>query len=271
MAAKFYRRTVTLSNKKKLNTYFYIADPMDFCVEPMKSSNTKEWAEGGVFGTNSSFFMIQKNGKAFMSALHIYKNKNMAENTEAYTGNVEGGNDNCATIGDKNTAMDIIYCNGTTKKAGLLSKKPAWTTKNNLGVSNMEWGIGGFNLFPTTTLKNASAYATQFKNYYPKISFDLTTCTSRTAIGIRGNGSVILVAAFDSSNSTGNGPNVFEMHLLMKYFGCTNAILLDGSTCTKVSYKKTDGTPGYLTNTRPIYGRIRLVANAAKKCDWTGV
>ena len=268
MAAKFYRRTVTLSNKKKLNTYFYIADPMDFCVEPMKSSDTKVWAEkDGAYGTNSSFFMVQKNGKAFMSALHIYKNKNMA----AYTGNAEGGNDNCATIGDKNTAMDIIYCNGTTKKAGLLSKKPAWTTKNNLGVSNMEWGIGGFNLFPTTTFKDASAFSTGFKKYYPNISYNLANSTSRTAIGIRGNGSVILVAAFNTSNTDSNGPNVFEMHLLMKYFGCKSAILLDGSTCTKVSYKKTDGTPGYLTNTRPIYGRIRLVANAAKNCDWTGV
>ena len=154
MSAKFYQKQVTLTNGNVFNTKFYIADPMDFCVEPAPTDTSISWANAGAFGTNASFFMQQSSGKGFMTALHIFRNKNMAE----YSGNAEGGNQNCAEVGNDQTAMDIIYCNGTTKKAGLLEKTAEWTPSNNHGVSNMEWGIGGINVLPTNTYVNESTF-----------------------------------------------------------------------------------------------------------------
>lgn len=269
MSAKFYQKQVTLTNGNVFNTKFYIADPMDFCVGPAPTDTSISWANAGAFGTNASFFMQQSSGKGFMTALHIFRNKNMAE----YSGNAEGGNQNCAEVGNDQTAMDIIYCNGTTKKAGLLEKTAEWTPSNNHGVSNMEWGIGGINVLPTNTYVNESTFLTAVKQYYNNklnslIQFD--TKTSRTAIGIRSDGSIILVAVFGPNINVplNNGPTMYDIHLLMKYFGCTKALCLDGSSCTRISYKENGTLKGKDAGQRTVYCRIRLLVNVANECTW---
>lgn len=269
MIPEFHQRKVTLTNGNTFNTKFYIANPMDFCIEPSGSNKASEWATDGAFGTNASFYTLQASGKGYMNALHIFRNKNMSE----YPGNVEGGNENCAEIGNDKTAMDILCCNGTTKKIELLQKKHEWTTTNNHGVKNMEWGIGGINMFPTKTYQDKDDFFKSVKEYYSGNLNNLiqfTTKTSRTAIGVRNDGSVILVAVFGPNidSPVDNGPTMYDIHLLMKYFGCVNALCLDGSTCTKISYKE-NGKLNWINNgARETYCRIRLLVSAADKCKW---
>lgn len=269
MIPEFHQRKVTLTNGNTFNTKFYIANPMDFCVEPAATDTSESWANAGAFGTNASFFTRQANGKAYMNALHIFRNKNMEE----YSGNAEGGNENCADVGNSKTAMDIFCCDGSTKTIKLLEKTAEWTTSNNHGIKNMEWGIGGINMLPTKTYSNESAFVTDLKDYYDgnlNTLIQFNTKTSRTAIGVRSDGSVILVAVFgpDINKPTSNGPSMYDIHLLMKYFGCIKALCLDGSTCTRISYKENGELTGKDAGTRTVYCRIRLLVSAADKCKW---
>ncbi len=268
MSAKFYQRTIKIATGEQITAKFYIASPMDFCIEPTTDSNATNWAKSGAFGTNASFFTVQANKKGYMTALHIFRNKDMSQ----YPGNTEGGSNNYENLNDTKTAMDVLCCNGTTKKVSLLSKISSWSPSNHHGVNNMEWGVGGFNVLPYNSYANESAFLKAFKEYYPNLYNGRTEVhTPRTAMGVRSDGSVILAALFGNSTSDLNsGPNIYGVHLLMKYFGCTQAICLDGSNCTKISYKSNGSATSAGASTRLTFCRIRLLVDVANSCDWTG-
>lgn len=269
MSAKFYQRQVSVSTGNKFNTKFYIVNPSDLCIEPAGAS-AFEWAKSGAFGTNASFYTKQKNGIYYMTALHIFRNKNMGN----YSSEVEGGNNNTEDISNPSTALDFLYYDKINNKVDVMAKTPSWTTSNNRGIPNMEWGIGGFNVLADKTFSNETSFINGFKSYYPNlIDGKLLVSTSRTAIGIRNDNTIILVALFgpDMNNPDMRGPKMYEVHLLMKYFGCKKALCLDGSNCTKISYKTTGGTPTAIDpDSRATHCRIRLTVAAANSCNWSG-
>lgn len=202
-----------------------------------------------------------------MSALHIFRNKNMHD----YSNTVDGGNNNTEIGGDNSTAMDFMYYDKYSNKVDVMAKTLSWTTSNNRGITNMEWGIGGFNMLIDKTFSNETSFVNGFKSYYTNLYYQkVSDHTSRTAIGIRNDGTIILVAIFgpDMNNPDMRGPKMYEVHLLMKYFGCKKALCLDGSNCTKISYKTTGGTPTAIDpDSRSTHCRIRLTVAAANSCD----
>ena len=44
MSAKFYQRTIKIATGEQITAKFYIASPMDFCIEPTTDSNATNWA-----------------------------------------------------------------------------------------------------------------------------------------------------------------------------------------------------------------------------------
>lgn len=265
-APEFHQRKVTLSTGKILNVKFYIASFRDFCIEPVgeDEGNSANWAANGAFGTNASFFAEQADETYYMSVLHIFRNENMGKLL---------GNFNTEVLNDPSTALDFIYYDKVRNKYGLKRKTAEWYPNNNHGIPNMEWGIGGFNLLLEQTFSSYKNFKDGLDAYYPNLNYDKAHwTTSRTAIGYRKDGSVILAAIFgsDMSKPMEDGPNMYEVHLLMKYFGCTKALCLDGSNCTKISYKENGKLKAIKNGSRNTWCRIRLLVSSAENCDWTG-
>jgi hypothetical protein len=270
MSVKFYQRSITV-NGKTFPSKFFVGDPSDFVVEPTKianstdsGSNATTWGSQGVYGTNASFFDLA----GFMTALHVYNNSNMVDKNG---NNLEGYN-NRETAGDDDSALDFLYYTGSS--VGLKTKTPSWTPTSNLGITNMVWGIGGFNLLlSNTSINSESTFTTALKNYYPSIKVNHDGTTSRTSIGYRGatDSKIVLAACFGPNFSYINGPTFYDLRAIMNGLGCTIALSLDGSSCTKVSYKQGGVNQGIDNSSRQTWCRMRLKVSAADSTDWTGV
>jgi len=276
MSVKFYQRNITV-NGKTFPSKFYLGDPDDFCIEPTFIANStdagndaKTWGDQGVYGTNASFFGLDANKKGYMSALHIYDNKNMVDKN----GFNLYGNTNLETSSDNASAFDFLYYTGSS--VGVKSKTGSWynTQAGNQGISTMQWGIGGFNmLLSNTTINSETSFNNALVANYPQIKAAYKDPVSRTAIGYRGgtDKKIVLAACFGSNFGYSNGPTMYEIRLIMNYLGCSIALCLDGSNCTKISYKENGSNKGIDNGGRQTWCRIRLKTAAAATTDWTGV
>lgn len=277
MAAKFYQRTLTSSLIPNLTrsykAKFFIASPGDFTIDATKRKSASTW--GDVYGTNASFFMDQNYNAgyaAYMTALHVVNNKSIEEatNNKSY---IEGGSSNTQAFNNTATAIDFLYYTGST--VGIKGKTASWSSSNNRGIPTIKWAVGGYNLLADTYIKDKATFDKKLEEYYTKITpgnMKRDVETSRTLIGYRGNNQdVILVTV--TNNSSGNywlnGPKLHDCHLIMRYFGCTMALCLDGSNATQIRYKE-NGANKSIDAQRCPWARIRLTTTAANNCDWTG-
>lgn len=271
MSAKFYQRTITPtlipSLTKNFVAKFYLADPGDFVLEATRKVDIPSW---GKYGTNASFFMLQSGTAAYMTALHITNNQSVGDAT-GDPSLVQGGGNNYA-VGT--SSMDYMF---KTIGIGVSPRTSSWTN-----IPNMEWGIGGYNLLLNdASIINSATFKTALSTYYNNIGINNIPYyqqVPRTVIGYRGGSDqkVILVTLFGDNGSGGatfsDGPNYYEVSRIMKYFGCSVALALDGSTCTKISYKNSSGQYSYVqSGSRETWCRFRLTDSAAASCDWTGV
>ena len=91
----------------------------------------------------------------------------------------------------------------------------------------------------------------------PGRGVSLTHRDSRLAIGILGDGSVVVaLTRFDGIGSVGGtlpwGPTVPEMAAFMRALGCDRAVLLDGGISSQLAIRDGDGILRRWTNWRPV-------------------
>lgn len=275
MSAKFYQRLIDKNKvpalgNRAFKSKFFIAAPGDFTIQATEKVAMSKWS---CYGTNASFFMNQASGVGYMTALHIVNSETIAEatNNPKY---VEGGGSNLSVWGNNNTAMDFLYYTGSS--VGIKEKTAAWSKTNNAGISTIQWAVGGYNLLVSSSTNDEATWKSDFLSYYSNIggaNIPYTPKAARTLIGYRKNtNDVALVTVFgnvDSDLPKSAGPTYFESFLIMRYLGCSMALALDGSTCTKIRYKE-NGANKCIDSGRETWCRICLTDNAARNCDWTG-
>ncbi|MDR1218723.1 MAG: phosphodiester glycosidase family protein [Treponema sp.] len=65
------------------------------------------------------------------------------------------------------------------------------------------------------------------------------------------------------------GPTIFELHKIMKYLGCADALSLDGGGSTQAKWKEPSGTnASYDGQPRSVYCQLALTTAAANGCNW---
>jgi hypothetical protein len=87
----------------------------------------------------------------------------------------------------------------------------------------------------------------------------------RTAIGyrIKNNAVEVVFGIFTS-------PKIFELHKIMKYLGCSNALSLDGGGSSQAKWKSGGSNASYDGDDREVLCEIALSASAAANCVWNG-
>jgi len=279
---KFNQKVINADNED-FNVKYFVGEADCFVIEPVyydtPYSDFKNWRDkdGNVlYGTNASFFSYNnRTDSGSMSALHIYENENMD-----YYGNYNSdkcvlleGNSNLIEYGMPDTALDIMYYTG--EGVLLRSKTPYWykNAEQNFHIENMVWGIGGYDLMLDKSFSDGESYINTVINSYPvteKIHNAMISMkTSRTAIGLDKDNKIVLAAVFggDLNSPAANGPTMYQIHLIMKELNCEFGLCLDGSNCTRVSYKE-NGVNKTIDADRKTFCRIRLTDEAAKNVIW---
>jgi hypothetical protein len=142
-------------------------------------------------------------------------------------------------------------------------------------LSDIQWGIGGFDLLLSNTAQDATGYNAAFNSNYLGYGIPANTFKRpRTAIGMKANGNIILAAIFylpltsnngrqTSDDGTNHGVTLFQTKNIMKNVClCTNALMIDGGGSTQVSYKHptlNDFRSVVVTSGRDPHCRIRAL------------
>jgi hypothetical protein len=148
------------------------------------------------------------------------------------------------------------------------------------------WAIGGFDLMAGYTYADSaalkSAYDTRFKATPNAFNGNITesqwlpvyaSSRGRTLIGYKSQTEVIFGLFIGTTSPAYNsGPTVFESHKIMKYLGCTSALLLDGGGSCKAKWKNANGTNATSDGEsgRSVQCQLALTSAAASSCNWSG-
>jgi len=125
-------------------------------------------------------------------------------------------------------------------------------TNNNtrIDLSDFAFGIGGFNLLTDRQFINNSTFNPEFEAHYSGYERpNWGARRSRTAIGIKDNGNVVLATFFHEPNdpfprngiaidAVGSGARYYDVHRIMwDNLNCTHALMLDGGGSSQISYR----------------------------------
>ncbi|KGP77358.1 MULTISPECIES: phosphodiester glycosidase family protein [Paenibacillus] len=152
--------------------------------------------------------------------------------------------------------------NATYKRGTLVCSRPNAGTSRvaNVFVINkladlstpaswIEWAIGGISLKLQETVSSETAFNNLVKDEKGGVDFGNN---KRAAIGYKG-GKIVLAVMSKATDCT-----PLETRGIMKSLGCTDAIMLDGSTAAQIRAKKPDGTNYTSGGPRLVYSIITV-------------
>lgn len=82
----------------------------------------------------------------------------------------------------------------------------------------------------------------------------------RTAVGIKADGSVVLIVVDGRQSNESNGASLGDLALIMRELGCTDAINLDGGGSS--TFVTANSGSGFVTQNSPSGGALRRVSNS---------
>lgn len=243
-----YRHS-TLYNGKAMNAFCVVFDPKNTALEfkPVlaaankkpsafyseESGTTYACLNGGFFGTNASYSLVQYNGT--VSAVNI-KSLSRTYNGTATTyyptrgafGLDGAGTPDVAWIYHTGTGNGTVYRYPAPSPNALNSApQPQPTASFPAGGApwNIKSAIGG----SPVLIKNNTINITDTEEL---IDINNTTARARSAIGATADGKVILLAVEGNNPSGGAGLNLGELATLLQSMGCVQALNLDGGGST---------------------------------------
>ncbi|MFC6653805.1 phosphodiester glycosidase family protein [Paenibacillus rhizoplanae] len=114
----------------------------------------------------------------------------------------------------------------------------------------IDWAIGGVSLKLQEAVSSEAAYNNLVKDEKGNLSFG---GNYRAAVGY--NGSKIIMAAMTKATNC----TALDARGIMKYLGCTDAIMLDGSTASQIRAKPANSSKPYVSGgPRSIYSIITV-------------
>jgi hypothetical protein len=207
-----------------INCYAIVADLLACNVQYLGTS--KNLQEAGKYGINGPFYDQAGSGTLYGIA--------------ASTGGVA-----VHTAGDGNSGYNrgTMICYSPSGTPYIYLARPKLLS--DVGLSNINWAIGGISMNLSNTFSGAQAYIDDLKNSneHPEgvVGFDASTTSTyhRSAIGYRASDNKIIMLA--TSEAT-----VWNVRDIMKtYIGCDQAIFLDGNPSTELRAKNSSGVDQY--------------------------
>ena len=188
---------------------------------------------GGFFGTNASYSLVQYNGT--ISAVNI-KSLSRTYNsvstpyypTRGAFGLKSDGTPDVTWIYHVGTGNGTIYSYPAPSPNALNSAPqqiPDASFPSGGSVWNIQSAIGGSPVLIKNNVINVTDTA-------ELIDIDNTSSRARSAIGFTATGKVIILAVEGGNSSGGIGLSLKEIAALMKSMGCTGALNLDGGGST---------------------------------------
>lgn len=161
-----------------------------------------------------------------------------------------------------NPVRDYASTNATYKRGTLVCMRPnngvsqvAYVSVINkiadlsIPTSWIDWAIGGISLKLQETVSSETAFNNLVKDEKGGVDFGNN---KRAAIGYKG-GKIVLAVMSKATDCT-----PLETRGIMKYLGCTDAIMLDGSTAAQIRAKKSNGTNYTSGGPRNVYSIITV-------------
>lgn len=242
-------RNSSLFNGKPMNAFCVVFDPGNAALEfkPVlatankrpsvffneESGTTYACINGGFFGTNASYSLVQYDGA--ISSVNI-RSLSRTYNGTATTyyptrgafGIDGGGKPGVAWIYHTGTGTGTVYSYPAPSPNALNSApQPQPTASFPAGGApwTMKSAIGG----SPVLIRNNSITITDTEEL---IDINNTTARARSAIGATAGGKVILLAVEGNNPAGGAGLNLEELATLLKSMGCVQALNLDGGGST---------------------------------------
>lgn len=117
-------------------------------------------------------------------------------------------------------------------------------------TSWIDWAIGGISLKLQETVSSETAFNNMLKDEKGGVDFGNN---KRAAVGYKGTSKIIMAVMSKATDCT-----PLETRGIMKHLGCTEAIMLDGSTAAQIRAKKANGDEYNSGGPRNIYSIITV-------------
>ncbi|MFT3824355.1 MAG: phosphodiester glycosidase family protein [Chitinophagaceae bacterium] len=239
----------TAYNGKTMNAYCVAFDPKNANIEfkPVVPTVNKKpstmYAEesgtkyvcinGGFFGTNASYSLVQYNGT--ISAINIKSLTRTYNNTNATYYPTRGafglkadGTPDVTWVYHVGAGNGTLYSYPAPSPNALNSAPqaiPDVSFPSGGSVWNVQSAIGGSPILIKNNVVNVTDTA-------ELIDIDNTSSRARSAIGFTSTGKVIILAVEGGNSAGAPGLTLREVAALMKSMGCTGALNLDGGGST---------------------------------------
>lgn len=185
------------------------------------------------YGINGTFF---DDSTGFVHGITVTKAGNPVRNYASTNASYKRGTMVCMR---PNAGIPQVANVFVINKLADLSAPTSW----------IEWAIGGISLKLQETVTSETAFNNLLKDEKGNVDFG---DNKRAAIGYKGDKIVLAVM------SKANDCTPLEARGIMKSLGCTDAIMLDGSTAAQIRAKKPDGTNYTSGGPRLVYSIITV-------------
>ncbi|MET1174508.1 phosphodiester glycosidase family protein [Paenibacillus amylolyticus] len=185
------------------------------------------------YGINGTFF---DDSTGFVHGIAVTSGGNPVRNYASTNASLKRG-----------TLVCMRPNNGTTQTAyvSVINKIADLSIPTNW----IDWAIGGISLKLQETVTSDAGYADLVKDERGTLSW---SDNKRAAIGYK-SGKIVMAVMTKALNCT-----ALEARGIMKYLGCTDAVMLDGSTAAQIRAKKADGTNYTSGGPRTIYSIVTV-------------
>lgn len=212
-------------------------------VESISGKNVRD---SGKFGINGTFF-----SGTTLTGIAVNKDPNGFSTRVAANGNTTTGVTHQGTVYP--SKRGTMYYFNPAAGIQFLDAIPVkdYLDYPNSSITNVQWAIGGYSLYPTKSYVDDNAYYNEINgkgavdkqptsNSENAYRFSPTSSTARTAIGYRFHDQKrkIVLAVFANHNA-------WSVRQFMASLGCTYAVMLDGGGSSQIRYKTSSGATDF--------------------------